>query len=172
MKKEMPMKNKATLLCLGFALLFMAAVFRPGYRIIVNDRPLPGIYEPDLVLRCNRAAIRAAEEIIRDTEDPPYTLIPVYCLKYTQAEDRQLWGLLLESYEGVEKLYTVSLGDQYIGTVSNLRELYLIKNEYLAVWSPETKLTIREIYTYAGAETPQEEVRNAFRQLSLPNLPV
>ena len=80
--------------------------------------------------------------------------------------------VLVSSYEGVEKLYTVSLGDQYIGTVSNLRELYLIKNEYLPVWSPETKLTIREIYTYAGAETPQEEVRNAFRQLSLPNLPV
>lgn len=166
------MKNKATLLCIGFAVLFMAAVFRPGYRIIVNDRPLPGIYEPNLVQRCSRAALRAAEEITRDNEEPTYKLIPVFCLKHTQAEDRQLWGLLLESYEGVEKMYTVFLGDQYIGTVSGLRELYLIKNEYFPVWSPETKLIIRETYTYKGAETPQEEVHNAFRQLTVPTTSV
>ena len=166
------MKNKLTLLCIGFAVLFTAAVFRPGYRIIINDRPLPGIYEPELVERCSRAADRAAEEITRNTEDPPYMLIPVYCLKYTQTEDRRLWGLLLEAYEGVEKMYTVSLGDQYIGTVSALRELYLIKNEYFPVWSPETKLTLQDTYTYKGAETPKEELHTAFRQLSCPTTPV
>ena len=161
------MKSKSLLICIILPLLFMSAVFRPGYRIIVNDRPLPGIYAPDLVLRCNSAAVRAAEEIVRETENPPYSLIPVLCLKYTQADERQLWGILLESYEGVEKLYAVSIGDQYIGTVSNLRDLYLIKNEYLPVWSPQTKLTVKEIYTYPEAESSSEEVRNAFLQLSL-----
>lgn len=166
------MKKRRALVCIGLALVFMAAVFRPGYRIIVNGKALPGVYSPDLVLRCNAAAVRAAEEITRQSEDVPYAMIPVLCLKYTEADEQHLWGLLLESYDGVEKLYTVSLGNTYIGTVSNLRELYLIKNEYFPVWSPDTKLTIQETYTYPAAETSKEEIRTAFRRLATPMLPV
>lgn len=166
------MKKKNALFCIILAVLFMAVVFQPGYRIILDGHALPGIYEPALTLRCSTAAISAAEEITRTHEDVPYTLVPVLCLKYTQANEQQLWSILLTSYEGVVKLYDVSMDGIPIGTVSNLRELYLMKNEYFPTWSPNRQLSIRETYTYPEAETPSEEVEAVFRQLSGPVEPV
>ena len=160
------MKKASMLLCLGAALVLMSAVFRPGYRIIVNGHALPGIYSPEMTLRCSSAAIRAADEITREHEEPPYSLVPVICLKYTDADEQQLWGILLDSYEGVVKLYNVSLNGRSIGTVSNLREVYLLKNQYLPVWSAHSQLTVQETYTFPEAETPTEEVEAAFMRLS------
>lgn len=166
------MKKIKAVFCMGLAVLFMASVFRPGYRIVLNGHALPGIYEPELVLQCNSAVVRAAEEITRTHEEPPYTLVPVFCLQHTEADAPQLWSILLDSYEGVVKLYEVSMNGKAIGTVSGLRELYLMKNEYFPVWSADTKLTIQETYTYPEAETPKEEVEAAFRRLSTPMKPV
>ena len=166
------MKKRNAIFCIGLAILFMVTVFRPGYRIVMNGRAIPGIYEPELVLRCNTAVIRAAAEITRTQEDVPYTLVPVLCLKYTEADEQRLWGLLLDSYEGVVKMYNVSMDGEVIGTVSNLRELYLIKNDYFPVWSDNVQLDIRETYTYPEAETPANEIEAAFRRLSLPVEPV
>lgn len=166
------MKKMKAILCMGLAVLFMTAVFRPGYRIVLSGKALPGIYEPELTLRCSTAAIRAAEEITRTQEDIPYTLVPVLCLKHTEADEQQLWGILLDSYEGVVKMYEVSMNGQPIGTVSSLRELYLTKNEYFPAWSPNAQLTIKETYTYPEAETSGEEVEAAFRRLSAPMEPV
>ena len=166
------MKSLKIFCCIGLTILFMCTTFQRGYRIIVNDTPLPGIYEPKLAQECSMEAIRAAEEITRQSEEPTYTMIPVFCTEYTQADKSHLRGILLESFEGVEKLYTVSMGNETIGTVSNLRELYLIKNQYFPAWSPHTSLSIRETYTYAGAETSTEELHAVFRQLSTDSRPV
>ena len=166
------MKTYKGLLCISLSLLFMAAVFQPGYRIVLDGKALPGIYEPEMALRCNRAVIRAAEEITRTRQEAPYTLVPVLCLRHTDADEQQLWGILLDSYEGVVKLYEVSMNGHPIGTVASLRELYLTKNDYFPAWSPNTQLTIKETYTYPEAETPVEEVKAAFRRLSAPVEPV
>lgn len=166
------MKKTAPLLCICLAIGFMAAMFRPGYRIVLDGHAIPGIYEPQLALRCSTAAIQAAEEITRSHEEPPYTLVPVLCLEHTPAQEQQLWGILLDSYVGVEKLYEVTMNGEPVGTVSNLRELYLIKNEYFPAWSSGKQLAIHETYTYPEAETPAEEVEAAFRRLSTPINPV
>jgi len=166
------LKKASMLLCLGASLLFMAAVFRPGYRIVVDGHALPGIYSPELTLRCNAAVIRAAEEVTRSHEDPPYSLIPVFCLRHTDADEQQLWGILLDSYEGVVKLYDVSVDGTKIGTVSSLRELYLMKNRYFPAWSSNRQMTIQETYTYPEAETPAAEVEEAFKRLQLPISPL
>ena len=157
---------------MGLSILFMTSVFQPGYRIILDGQALPGIYEPELTMRCNTAVIRAAEEITRTHEEVPYTLVPVLCLQHTEADEQQLWGILLESYEGVAKMYSVSMNGREIGVVSSLRKLYLTKNEYFPVWSPNTQLIIEEIYTYPEAETPAEQVEAAFQMLSTPIEPV
>lgn len=166
------MKQCKGFLCIALSILFMVTVFQPGYRIVLNGKALPGIYDPELTLRCNAAVIRAAEEITRAREEPPYTLVPVLCLQHTEADEQQLWGILLDSYEGVVKLYEVSMNGIPVGTVSSLRELYLTKNEYFPAWSPNAQLTIKETYTYPEAETPAAEVEAAFRRLAAPVEPV
>lgn len=166
------MKKKYALICMISAVLFMTLVFQPGYRIILDGHALPGIYSPEMTLRCNAAAIRAAEEITRTHEKPPYTLVPVLCLQHTQADERQLWGILLDSYEGVVKMYEVSMNGTPVGTVPALRELYLIKRKYFPAWSSDAKLTITETYTYPEAETPASQVEAVFRRLSTPVAPV
>lgn len=166
------MKKTYALICITGALLFMAAVFQPGYRIVLNGQALPGVYDPQLVMRCNTAVTRAAEEITRSHEAPPYTLVPVLCIKHTSTDEQQLWGILLDSYEGVVKLYDISMDGVPIGTVSGLRDVYLMKSKYFPAWSPDTKLTIKETYTYPEAETPPEEVEAVFRRLRSPTAPV
>lgn len=166
------MKHYKGFLCMALSILFMVTVFRPGYRIVLDGKALPGIYDPELTLRCSASVIRAAEEITRTREEAPYTLVPVLCLKHTEADEQQLWGILLDSYEGVVKLYEVSMNGISVGTVSSLRELYLTKNEYFPAWSPNAQLTIKETYTYPEAETPAAEVEAAFRRLAAPVKPV
>jgi len=95
------MNWKRGILCIIGVLLFMVTVFQPGYRIIVDGIPLPGIYEPETALRSAEAAVRAADEITRTYEEAPFQLIPALCLKYKDADEAQLCGLLLTAYEGV-----------------------------------------------------------------------
>lgn len=166
------MKPLRVCLCIGISLLFLTSVSRPGYRIVVNGKALPGIYDPDTVLHCHKAVLQAAEEITRTREDAPYTLVPVLCRQYDTADPVQLQGILLESYAGIKKLYAVSIGDRQLGMVSDLREVYRLKNKYLPAWSPSAKLTVQEMYTYAEAETPMADIETAFLQLSTPTLPV
>lgn len=166
------MNKKRGLLCICAVLLFGALVFHPGYRIIVNGQALPGVYRPETALRCNTAAIRAANEITREPESPPYRLIPVLCFRYTHADPQQLWGILLDSYQGVEKFYAVSAGERQLGLVSDLRQLYFLKKRYFPGRLPQQQLSISETYSYPGAETPMAQVEEVFRQLSTPITPV
>lgn len=102
------MNWKRGIICIGCILLFMAMVFQPGYRIIVSGSPLPGVYAPETALRCAEAATRAADEITRTAEDVPYQLIPVLCLRYTEVDETQLCHTLLNAYDGVVQVYTIS----------------------------------------------------------------
>ena len=61
---------------------------------------------------------------------------------------------------------------EVIGTVSNLREVYQIKNEYFPVWSPNATLSIRETYTYAGTETSTDALHAAFHRIAGTTRPV
>ena len=116
----------------------MCTTFQRGYRIIVNDTPLPGIYEPKLAQECSMEAIRAAEEITRQAEEPTYTMIPVFCTEYTQADKSHLRGILLESFEGVEKLEKTS------------SETVVLKNEYASAVRKGNRVIMRHIYHRIG----------------------
>ena len=82
------MNVKRGLLLMGCTLLLMAAVFKPGYRIIVDDRPLSGVYAPEV-------ARAAAAEL---SADVPFQLIPVLCREYRDADEAQLCSLLLKAH--------------------------------------------------------------------------
>ncbi len=102
------MNAKRGIFCIFAAILLMSALFKPGCRIIVNDAPLSGVYAPELAVRCAEAAVRAADEITRNREAPPFQLIPVLCLRYTEADETELCGRLLRAYDGVVQVSTVS----------------------------------------------------------------
>lgn len=154
------MKHKRTLLCIGAALVFMGAVFRPGCRIIVGGAAMPGVYEPAAVTRCAAAAERTAAEITRTSEVAPYTIVPVLCLQREQPDETLLYHVLLESYEGVEKLYAVSAGNREIGLLHDLREIYALRRAF-----PALNITYTEVYTYTGAESDMVDVRETLHTL-------
>lgn len=154
------MKHKRIILSIGGALLFMGAVFRPGCRIILNGTVMPGIYEPAAVTRCAAAAVRTAEEITRMEEEVPFTVVPVLCLQRDQPDEELLYHVLLEAYEGVEKLYEVSAQGQTIGMAQELRDIYQLRQAY-----PELDIQFKECYTYAGAESDMAAMREALRVL-------
>ncbi|MDY4105635.1 MAG: hypothetical protein SOY37_08660 [Oscillospiraceae bacterium] len=78
------------------------------------------------------AAERAAEEICRTSDTPSYTLIPTFCLRYTQAQDIDLIRTLLLAREGVEWLYEISAGKQCLGRTEDPYVIEPIKEDYLA----------------------------------------
>ena len=116
------MKEKRGLVCITLALLFMAATFRPGCRIIVDGTVIPGIFDLATAHRCAAMAERTAEEITRTAEQPPFTLIPVLCHQRDVTDEEQLYHVLLESYEGVEKLYAVYAEGTQVGLLEDLWE--------------------------------------------------
>ena len=92
--------KRGILYCLC-VLTLAAVVFHPGCRIQVGDRMLAGVYPRAQVRACAAEADRAAEEICRGEEAPGYTLVPVLCLRYDQAEDADLARAMLLSCDGV-----------------------------------------------------------------------
>lgn len=138
------------------ALVLMAALFRPGCRIIVNGTALPGIYNPATAARCGEMALRTAEEITRVEESAPFTLVPVLCLRQDSANETLLYHVLLESFEGVEKLYAVSADGVPVGLVSEIADVIALRRLY-----PQRTISFTQTYSYPGAETPMEQLRAA-----------
>ena len=95
------------LVCICLVLLFMGALFQPGCRIIVDGTPLKGVYHPDTALRCARAAVHAADELTPTAQEPPFRLVPVLCLQYTETDEAALCSRLLQAYAGVVRVSTV-----------------------------------------------------------------
>lgn len=150
------MKQIRPLLCILPAVLLMAALFRPGCRIVVNGSALPGIYDPAVAARCGEMALRTAEEITRTQEPPPFTLIPVLCLKQDTTDETLLYHVLLESYEGVEKLYAVSADGIPVGLVSEIADVIALRRLY-----PHRTIHFTQTYTYPEAESSMEQVHAA-----------
>lgn len=148
------MKFVRTTLCIAAALLFMGAFFRPGCRIILGGTAMPGVYDPAAVYRCAEAAQRTAEEITRGTEQPGYTLVPVLCLYGEQPDEQLLYHVLLESYEGVAKLYEVSADGVPVGLLTELGDVIRLQRMH-----PTRKIRFTETYTYTGAENTVQEVQ-------------
>ena len=90
----------------------MAALFRPGCRIIVKDAALPGIYSPEDTLRCAQAVIRAADEITPTEEVPPFRIVSVLCLRYTDMDEQEVCHRMLTAYDGVVQVSTVTADGQ------------------------------------------------------------
>lgn len=89
MREEHPhMNKKRGMLVMGCALLLMTLIFKPGYRIIIDDTPLSGVYEPETALRC-------AEKVREQDEQLPLRLIPVLCREYTDTNTARLCSRLL-----------------------------------------------------------------------------
>lgn len=128
--------KRGILYCLC-VLTLAAVVFHPGCRIQVGDRMLAGVYPRAQVRACAAEADRAAEEICRGEEAPGYTLVPVLCLRYDQAEDADLARAMLLSCDGVERLYEVSAGKQRLGLAEDPYVMEPIKEDYLASGADE-----------------------------------
>ena len=154
------MKLVRTTLCIGAAALFMCAFFRPGCRIILNGAPMPGIYEPTAVYRCAEAAQRAAEEIARGTEQADYTIVPVLCLQREQPDEQLLTHVLLESYEGVEKLYAVTADDVPVGMLSEIGDVIALRQMY-----PHRSIRFTQTYSYTGAASSVQEVQTVMARM-------
>lgn len=97
------MNKKRGMLVMGCALLLMTLLFKPGYRIIINDTPLSGIYEPETALRC-------AETVRERDEQLPLRLIPVLCREYTDTNDARLCNRML-TYGGAAVQVSASADD-------------------------------------------------------------
>ena len=155
------MKEKRGLLCIALALLFMAATFRPGCRIIVDGTVLPGIYDLTAAQRCAVMAERTAEEITRNAEQPPFTLIPVLCHNRDMTDEARLYHVLLESYEGVVKLYAVSADGRQVGLLEDLWEVTALLKEY-----PTGSIRITHTYSHPDAADGLRYVRAALREIN------
>ena len=155
------MKTNRILLCIALALLFMAATFRPGCRIIVDGTVLPGIYDLTAAQRCAAMAARTAEEITRTGEDAPYTLIPVLCHSRDVTDEARLYHVLLESYEGVVKLYAVSADGRQVGLLEDLWEVTALLKEY-----PTGSIRITHTYSHPDAADGLRYVRAALREIN------
>ena len=155
------MKTKRILLCIALALLFMAATFRPGCRIIVDGTVLPGIYDLTAAQHCAAMAARTAEEITRNAEQLPFTLIPVLCHSRDVTDEERLYHVLLESYEGVEKLYAVYAEGTQVGLLEDLWEVTALLKEY-----PSGSIRITHIYSHPNAADGLRYVRAALREIN------
>lgn len=155
------MKEKRGLVCITLALLFMAATFRPGCRIIVDGTVIPGIFDLATAHRCAAMAERTAEEITRTAEQPPFTLIPVLCHQRDVTDEEQLYHVLLESYEGVEKLYAVYAEGTQVGLLEDLWEVTALLREF-----PTGSIRITHTYSHPDAADGLRYVRAALREIN------
>jgi len=154
------MKTKRITLCIALALLFMVGTFRTGCRIIVNGTVLPGVYDLAAAQNCAAMAQRTAEEITPTREAPPFRLIPVLCHRREVTDEVQMYHLLLESYEGVEKLYAVSVQGRQVGLLDDLWEVSALLKEY-----PAGSIQITHIYSHPEAADSLRHVRAALMEL-------
>ena len=153
------MREKRAFACILAAVMFMLCSFRPGCRIIANGRVLPGIHDLTVAQRCASAARQAAEEITRSEEEVPFTLIPVLCLQREETDETALYHTLLEAYEGVEKLYTVSVDGVPVGKLNSLWAATRIAHEF-----PHRAVEVSVTYSYPEAADTMTHVRTAMRQ--------
>lgn len=154
------MKAKRVIPIITLALLFMLGTFRTGCRIILNGTVMPGIYDLAVAQRCAEMAVRTAEEITRTAEEPPFRLIPVLCHKQDQTDEELMYHVLLESYEGVEKLYAVDLDGTRVGLLKNLWEVTALLKEY-----PAGNIQITPVYSHLDAADGLTHVRTALKEL-------
>ena len=150
-----------TIISIFLALLFMLSTYRTGCRIIIDGTVLPGIYEPVTAASCAAMASRTAEEITRSSAVPSYQMIPVLCHRRDITQAEQLYHVLLESYEGVEKLYAVSAAGRQVGLLSELWEVSALLREY-----PEGTVQVSHIYSHPDAADSLPHVRAAVRMLT------
>ena len=154
------MNKKSIVLCILAAITFMLGTFRVGCRIIVDDTVIPGIYNLSTARRCVALAERTAEEITRTAEAPPFRLIPVLCHKQDETDEELLYHVLLESYDGVEKLYAVSVDGRQVGILEDLWEVTALMREY-----PTEHVQIRNVYSHTDAADGLTHVRAVLREL-------
>ncbi len=155
------MNTKRMILCTALAAVFMLATFRTGCRIILNGTVMPGIYDLTTARECAAMAERTAEEITRTAEDAPFRLIPVLCHKRDDADRELLYHVLLESYEGVEKLYAVSVNGTQVGLLSDLWQVTALLREY-----PTGSIQITEAYSHTDAADSLLYVRTVLGEIN------
>ena len=153
------MKEKRGIVCIVLALLFMVIGFRTGCRIIVDGKVLPGIYDLTAAQRCAAMAVRTAEEITRTSEQPPFTLIPVLCHNRDVTDEEQLYHTLLESYDGVVKLYAVSRNGRQVGLLEDLWEVTALLKEY-----PTGSIRITHTFSHPDAADGLRYVRAVLKE--------
>ena len=154
------MKTKRIIVCMALAVLFMLGTFRTGCRIVVNGKVMPGIYPLAAAQQCAEMARRTAEEITRSAEEAPFTLIPVLCHRRDNTDEALLYHTLLESYEGVEKLYAVSADGVRVGLLEDLWEVSALLKE-----SPAGSIQIDNVYSHPDAAHGLRYVRAALQEL-------
>jgi len=159
------MKKWNAAICIAAAIAVMLLTFQPGYRIVLNGTPLPGIYEPDTAVRCSVAATRAAAEITAQSEPSPFTLVPVFCIRHTAEDESELYHKLLTAYDGVVKLYAVSVNGRPIGNVASMDEVYRIKDEFFLPHTEAPQITVKATYTRPDTELSADDVRAVFRSI-------
>lgn len=161
---------KRGILCGLSALLLMAMLFRPGIRVEVNGTVLPEIYAPETARESAALADRAAEEICRAEEAPPYRLYPVFCARYTGTDGDSLARTLLTAYDGVTYLYAVYDGDKRVGTTDDPGLPETVYDEAAAAWSVTGRraprpLRVERVLTYPAAVTDVMALMNAVGEL-------
>lgn len=161
---------KRGVLCMLSALLLMATIFRPGVRVEVRGEVLPGVYAPSAVRESARLADRAAQEICRGEEAPPYRLHPVFCARYTAVDEGELTRTLLEAYDGVASLYAVYADQTRIGTTGDPGLPETVYDEHMAAWAAAggrqaRGLRVERVYTYPEAAADGMELMNAIGEL-------
>ncbi len=142
------MKLLKMLGCIAVALMLMGILYRPGVRVIVHGSALPGVYDPAIAARCANRARAAAEEICREEAMGDYKLIPVLTARYAPVQELQLTRVLLEAYDGVERVYTIRADGEPIGAVATVTEAYRLHLRY-----PDLHITAAPTYTCTEAES-------------------
>ena len=153
------MNGKYPGLCIVAAVAFMLCSFRTGCRIIVNGKVIPGVHDPAAAYTCAAAARRTAEEITRNGEEAPFTLIPVLCLQRSETDETVLYHTLLDAYEGVQKLYAISADGKTVGMVDSLWEASALVREF-----PHRNVTIDVTYSYPEAADSLPHLRTVMHE--------
>ena len=82
--------------------------------------------------------------------------VGMWILPMFAAEGSVLYHVLLESYEGVDKLYAVSADGIPVGLVSEIADVIALRRLY-----PHRTIHFTQTYTYPEAESSMEQVHAA-----------
>lgn len=154
------MKLIRTVLCIGIAVLFMAVFFRPGCRVILCGSAMPGVYTPAAVYRCAESAQQAAAEITRSSSPSPFTIVPVLCLQPEDPDEALMTRVLLEAYDGVSKLYAVTVDGVSVGLVEEIGDVIALQQMY-----PHRSVRFTQTYSYSGAASSLQEVQTVMSRM-------